>query len=186
MDTPARVTLKVDPPSVIVPAAAAPVSRFSAIDTPASTPPELKVAVVSGVCDPCEPAPVIIAVLVSEAAEVTHVAQAIVPVVVIVPPVIGEVVAIDVTPPPHPEQDVTVSAPAEVTFASGPRLSWEDVLLTVSGNVPLEEPARVKPRASNVPLVSPKPPFPAARVAAAVLDNPVSGLVVEANWMLFP
>jgi hypothetical protein len=85
---------------VIVPAAAAPVSRFSAIDTPASTPPELKVAVVSGVCDPCEPAPVIIAVLVSEAAEVTHVAQAIVPVVVIVPPVIGEVVAIDVTPPP--------------------------------------------------------------------------------------
>jgi hypothetical protein len=95
-------------------------------------------------------------VLVSEAAEVTHVAQAIVPVVVIVPPVIGEVVAIDVTPPPHPVQDVTVSAPAEVTFASGPRLSWEPVLLALSSNVPLLDPARrtgtdaVRPELANV------------------------------------
>jgi hypothetical protein len=39
---------------------------------------------------------------VKAAALVTHVAQAIVPVVVIVPPVMGEVVAIDVTLPADP------------------------------------------------------------------------------------
>src|ERR1700691_3298424 len=83
-------------------------------------------------------------------------------------------------PPPHPVQDVTVSAPAEVTFASGPRLSWEPVLLALSGNVPLEEPARVKPRASNMPLQSgtapdvPEHRTPAAPRLIAVSSVPVS------------
>lgn len=57
------------------------------------------VVVADGVWEPCEPAPVIIAVDVKDEALVTHVAQAIVPVVVIVPPVIGDVVAIEVTLP---------------------------------------------------------------------------------------
>jgi hypothetical protein len=58
-----------------------------------------RVLVAEGVCDAWEPAPVIRAVLVREAAEVTQVAQAIVPVVVIVPPVMGLVVAMLVTVP---------------------------------------------------------------------------------------
>jgi hypothetical protein len=50
----------------------------------------------------CKPAPVISALFVSDATLVTQVAQAIVPVEVIVPPVIGEVVAMLVTVPfPH-------------------------------------------------------------------------------------
>ena len=59
------------------------------------------VVVAEGVCDPCEPAPVIRAVLVKEAAEVTQVAHAIAPaadkvtgevaVDGIVPPVVGPV-----------------------------------------------------------------------------------------------
>jgi len=72
-------------------------------------PPEESVEVAEGVCEPCEPAPVIRAVEVSEAALVTQVAQAIVPVVVIVPPVMGEVVAMLVTvpvPPPAPHEQV--------------------------------------------------------------------------------
>ena len=49
--------------------------------------------------DACNPPPITTALLVSAAALVTHVGQAIVPVDVIVPPVIGEVVAILVTVP---------------------------------------------------------------------------------------
>jgi len=42
-------------------------------------PPEVNVAVADGVCEACDPAPVTSAVLVREAAEVTHVAQPIAP-----------------------------------------------------------------------------------------------------------
>lgn len=71
------------------------------VKVPASDifPPALSVEVADGVWEPCEPAPVISAVLVREAADVTQVAQLIVPVVVIVPPPIGELVAIEVTDP---------------------------------------------------------------------------------------
>lgn len=62
-------------------------------------PPELSVDVALGVCAACDPPPVITAVLVSGDALVVHVAQAIVPDPVIVPPVIGPVVAILVTVP---------------------------------------------------------------------------------------
>ena len=47
--------------------------------------------------DACRPPPMTTAFEVSAAAEVTQVAQAMVPVVVMVPPVIGEVVAMDET-----------------------------------------------------------------------------------------
>ena len=65
-------------------------------------PLESSVAVDEGVCVPCDPAPVTMAVDVKLAAEVTHVAQAMVPVLVIVPPVIGLVVAMLVTVPLPP------------------------------------------------------------------------------------
>ena len=48
------------------------------------------------------PPPMTTALLVNDAADVTHVAHAIVPVAVIVPPVIGEVVPTLVTVPPPP------------------------------------------------------------------------------------
>lgn len=51
-----------------------------------------------GVCEDWLPAPVMIAVLVKLPVEITQVAQAMVPVVVMVPPVMGDVVAIEVTP----------------------------------------------------------------------------------------
>ena len=72
-----------------------------AVTDPGNTalPPALNVAVADGVCDPCNPAPVTKAVDVKLAADVTQVAQAIVPVLVIVPPVIGDVVATLVTVP---------------------------------------------------------------------------------------
>jgi hypothetical protein len=72
-----------------------------AVAVPASArlPPEDSVEVAEGVCEACEPPPVMRAVEVSEAALVTHVAHAIVPVPVIGPPVIGLVVATLVTPP---------------------------------------------------------------------------------------
>ena len=70
-----------------------------AVPANAKFPPALSVEVADGVWDACDPAPVIRAVLVSDAALVTQVAQAIVPLVVKVPPVIGEVVATLVTVP---------------------------------------------------------------------------------------
>jgi hypothetical protein len=82
-----------------------PVTRFGQGFVPVLTlnaarfPLESIVAADDGVCDACNPAPVMIYVLVRDAALVTHVAQAIVPVKVIVPPVIGEVVAMLVTVP---------------------------------------------------------------------------------------
>lgn len=65
-----------------------------------ATPPEVVTSPVRFVtADACEPAPATSWPEVREAAEVTQVAQAIVPVPVIVPPVIGEVVATEVTVP---------------------------------------------------------------------------------------
>jgi len=67
------------------------------------------------VCEACDPAPVINAPLVRLAALVTHVGQAIVPVVVTGPPVMGPVVAMFVTvPDPLPWQPVFVAALAAV------------------------------------------------------------------------
>jgi hypothetical protein len=43
---------------------------------------------------------------------------------------------------PHPVHDVTVSAPADVTFAFNPKLSWVAVLLTFTAKVPLVEPSQ--------------------------------------------
>jgi hypothetical protein len=63
------------------------------------SPLESIVALELGVWEACEPAPVTMAVDTRDAALVTQVAQAIVPVVVIGPPVIGDVVAMLVTVP---------------------------------------------------------------------------------------
>ena len=80
-------------------------------------PPALRVEVAEGVWDACPPPPVINAVLVKGDAFVVQVAHPIVPVVVIVPPVIGPVVAILVTDPePLPRQ----FAPVDVLQAKLP------------------------------------------------------------------
>jgi len=87
---------------------------------------------------PCPPAPNAILLAVKLAAEVTHVAHAIVPVVVIGPPVIGEVVEIELTEPeppgtaqvPSPRQNVV--GPADVPLLSRVTSKLPLVLVDIS------------------------------------------------------
>lgn len=90
------------PPPLTTNAPAVPVLTPSAVTTP------VPVVVVA---DACNPPPITKELSVRAAALVTQVGQARVPVVVMVPPVIGEVVAMLVTvPAPHPNHDGTPEA----------------------------------------------------------------------------
>ena len=92
-------------------------------------PLESTVAADDGVCDAWPPPPVTMLVLTRAAAEVTQVAQAIVPVVVIVPPVIGEVVAMLVTVP-VPGAPPSTRLPPESIPATCPVVSDPEIVGT--------------------------------------------------------
>src|SRR6266481_8422337 len=103
-------------------------------------PLESTVALLEGVCEACDPAPVIMSVLVRELAAVTHVAQPSVPVEVMVPPVMGDVVAMLVTEPapvPGARKPVRTSSiaviapPLVVTLATQTVVDVNDDVLEV-------------------------------------------------------
>ena len=125
----------------------------------------------ASVCDPCEPEPTTTALAVNEADEVTQVAQAMVPVVVMVPPVMGLVVAML----------VTVPVPGGAAHVPSPRQKVEAEALVplfrfVTGRLPVMSAAR---------FTAAKLGAPAALPCSTVVVDPAEPRIVTA-WLALP